>query len=96
MERVEAVVNEYEGIRVPRSAEHIHISTDENGKEVEEYGVYVKLGTLMYFRKITNKLYQNEEYMLLPLNPSEEDGDEVRLYDEVIVEGTDLDNGKLI
>lgn len=96
VERVEVVVNEYEGIRVPRSAEHIHISTDENGKEVEEYGVYVKLGTLMYFRKITNKLYQNEEYMLLPLNPSEEDGDEVRLYDEVIVEGTDLDNGKLI
>lgn len=96
IEQMELVVNEYEGIRVPRSAEHIRQFTDENGKEMEEYGVYVKLGNLMYFRKISNKLYQNEEYMLLPLDSIKENGDEVRLYDEIIVEGVDLEHGKLI
>ena len=96
VERVELIVNQYEGIRVPRIAEHIQTTVDENGDTVEEYGVYVKVGRLMYFREITQKLYENGEYMLLELNPQEENGNEVQLYDEIVVEGIDLEDGKLI
>lgn len=96
VEQVELVVNEYEGIRVPRQAEHIRTVTNEDGETVEEYGVYVQLGRLMYFQKITNKLYENDEYMLLPLEPENTSLDQVRLYDEVIVSGIDLQDGKLI
>ncbi len=96
IENVELIVNQYEGIRVPRSAEHIRTTTDETGELVEEYGVYVKLGRLMYFREITDKLYENEQYMLLSLEPQEGSRNEVQLYDEIVVEGIDLEDGKLI
>ncbi len=96
VEQIELIVNEYEGIRVPRQAEHIRTTTNEEGETVEEYGVYVQLGRLMYFRKITTKLYENEEYMLLPLEPEDPSLDQVCLYDEVIVSGIDLQHGKLI
>ena len=87
-EQVELVVNEY-GRRHSCSvqAEHIRTVTNEDGETVEEYGVYVQLGRLMYFQKITNKLYENDEYMLLPLEPEDTSLDQFRLYDEVIVSG---------
>ena len=44
-------------------------------------GVYVKYGDLQRFRRITI-LY--------------EDDNELRLYDEVIVEGSNLQDGKLL
>lgn len=80
----------YTGIRIDSKALHI----------VDGYnGVYVKVGTLMRFRRIVI-LYQNDEYILVPDEelPDEEGNatNEVRLYDEVIVEGTNLQDGRLM
>ena len=60
-------------------------------------GVYVKYGNLARFRRIT-VLYEDKAsgYILVPLNGAMGTGDEVRMYDEVIVSGSDLYDGKLL
>ena len=76
----------YEGIRVNRQALHI-----VDG----ERGVYVKYGNLQRFRKITI-LFEDESYLLVPADGQVGTDNEVRLYDEVIVEGPNLQDGGLI
>ncbi|MDD6717717.1 MAG: HlyD family efflux transporter periplasmic adaptor subunit, partial [bacterium] len=58
-------------------------------------GVYVKYGDLQRFRRITI-LYEDENYILVPKDGALGTENEVRLYDEVIVEGTNLQDGKLL
>ena len=58
-------------------------------------GVYVKYGNLQRFLKITT-LYENENYILVPADGAVGSNNEVRLYDEIIVEGTNLRDGRLI
>ena len=74
----------YTGIRISRSA--LHIVDGSNG---------VKAGNLQRFRKITI-LYENEDYILVPEDGAVGTDNEVRLYDEIIVEGTNLQDGSLM
>ena len=76
----------YEGIRLDKAALHI----------VEgNRGVYVKYGNLQRFLKITI-LYEDENYILIPADGKLGTDNEVRLYDEIIVQGKNLQDGKLI
>ena len=85
-ERAQIDLHTYQGIRIDHEALHI---VDGNK------GVYVKYGTLQRFRKITI-LYENDKYMLVPAGGALGTDNEVRLYDEVIVEGTNLQDRKLL
>ena len=76
----------YEGIRIDKEALHI-----VDGQR----GVYVKYGNLQRFLKITT-LYENDSYILIPENGKIGTDHEVRLYDEIIVQGTNLQDGKLL
>lgn len=76
----------YQGLRIDKNALHI-----VDG----EKGVYVKYGDLQRFRKI-QILYEDDTYMLVPSDGSVGGDSEVRLYDEVIVEGSNLQDGGLI
>lgn len=76
----------YRGVRI--SAKALHIVDGEKG-------VYVKYGNLARWRRIT-VLYQNEEYILVPEGGKVGTENEVRLFDEVIVEGSDLRDGKML
>lgn len=76
----------YQGIRIDKNALHI-----VDG----EKGVYVKYGDLQRFRKI-QILYEDENYMLVPVDGAVGGDSEVRLYDEIIVEGSNLQDGGLI
>ena len=96
IETAELVLAEYEGLRVSREAQHVAVETDENGVQHEVYGVYVKQGGLMYFRKITDKLYENNEYILLSLDGNAKGDNQVREYDEVIVKGKNLGDQRLL
>ena len=58
-------------------------------------GVYVKYGNLQRFLKITT-LYENDSYILVPEDGKLGSANEVRLYDEIIVQGTNLEDGKLL
>ena len=76
----------YEGIRIDKEALHI-----VDGQR----GVYVKYGNLQRFLRITT-LYENDSYILIPENGKIGTENEVRLYDEIIVQGTNLQDGKLL
>lgn len=76
----------YEGIRIPAEALHI---VDGNK------GVYVKYGNIVYFRKI-QILYQDEDFILVPEGGKVGSDNEVRLYDEIITEGSGLKDEKLL
>ena len=41
-------------------------------------------------------LYEDENYILIPDNGKQGTDNEVRLYDEIIVQGTNLQDGKLL
>ncbi len=74
----------YSGLRVDVDARHIVDGVS---------GVYVRFGQLVSFKPIT-VLYEDENYILTP-----ESGDEncaLELYDEVVVRGRALRDGKLI
>ena len=76
----------YEGIRINAKALHIVDGTK---------GVYVKYGNLARWRKI-DIIYQNDEYLLVAEGGKIGTDNEVRLFDEVIVEGVDLKDGKIL
>ncbi len=78
------IVKNYYGIRVSRDALRI-----VDGIK----GVYVKYGNLLQFKEIA-PIFEDEDYLLLPLEQDEEN--EVKLYDEVVVEGRDLYDGKIL
>ena len=105
-ETCEISVTQYSGIRVSQKAVHFAEVTktweDENGEEVTEMrevkGVYVMLGSEIVFRQIV-PLYSTSYYVICDPNPNEDelmtDGT-VQLYDEIVVEGTDLYDGKVV
>ncbi len=96
----------YTGLRVNADAVRYVLekpdsdSTEETEKhEGENYvpGVYVKYGNLARFRRI-KEIYRDQtgKYILVPLDGGIGKESEIRLYDEVIVSGQDLYDGKLL
>ena len=76
-------LNSYTGLRISKDA--VHIVNDVNG-------VYVRSGRLIEFRPIV-KLYENENYILVPNGGNKES--KLKLYDEVVVRGRGLRDGRL-
>lgn len=83
IEKVKLRTEEYTGYAVDKSA----VRTVDG-----ELGVYIQLGNIIRFRKI-DIIYSDDSIVLVSNN--EENG-YLRLYDEIIVEGTDLSDGKII
>lgn len=76
-------VEEYKGYPIDRTA----VRTVDG-----EVGVYIQLGSMVRFRKI-NIVYSDDNIILA--EATNEDG-YLKLYDEVIIEGVDNDDGKII
>lgn len=83
-EQIRLVFNEYTGFQV-------------NNKAIRELdgqkGVYVLNGNIITFKKI-NIVYSDSEYSVCT-TPDGESG-YIKLYDEIVVEGTDLYDGKIL
>ena len=105
-ENVEIVVGSYEGLKISKSAIHDAELTrtveDEGGKEHKEskvvQGVYVKYGNELRFKQIIID-YSGDDYVICDDAPDGKmlfKGSTVLLYDQVVVEGGDLFDGKLI
>ncbi len=78
------VVKSYGGLRVSRNA--------LRNNEDLEYGVYVVRGQSLVFKRV-NIIYWGEDYVICEQNP---DSGYLMMYDEVVVEGKDLYDGKVI
>ena len=61
-------------------------------------GVYVKYGSEVIFKQV-HIIYSDDDYVICSENPDPEllfNGTTITIYDEIIVEGENLYNGKLI
>ena len=84
VENFKLVVNSYGGLRVSREAIRYN--------EAKERGVYIVRGSSLVFKKI-NVIYWGQDYIIC----SQEEGDEyLKLYDEIVTEGKDLHDGRVI
>lgn len=77
VERVEMTLNDFEGIRVPRSA----LRFNKNN----EKGCYVLWGQRVLFKKV-DVIFEDEDYILSRLTADEKF---VCVYDDIIIEGVD-------
>lgn len=75
---------------------------DENGNPVTEekevQGVYVLFGGELVFKEIV-PLYTSNTYVICDPFPGEDalfSGSTIQLYDQVVIEGTDLKDGKMV
>ena len=84
-ETAELVIDSYTGFRINARA----VRVNDKG----EKGVYVRNGNMVEFRKI-NIIYSGDDYVLSSTEVNK-DG-YVKLYDNIIVEGKDLYDGKVI
>jgi len=84
-ENAELVFDQYKGFKVTSSA----IRVNEKG----EKGVYVQTGNIITFKKV-EVLYSGKDFLLV----GNKDGSKgyIKLYDNVVAEGTDLYDGKII
>lgn len=78
------IVNSYGGLRVSRSALRFN--------EEQERGVYVVASGKLVFKKI-NVEYWGDDYLICS---QEDDSDYLKLYDEIVTEGKDLYEGKVV
>lgn len=84
-ESAELVIDSYTGLKISSSA----IRVNDKG----EKGVFVQKGNLVEFRKV-NIVYSDDDFVL---SSTDVNGDGyVKLYDNVIIEGKDLYDGKII
>ncbi len=90
VEDVQIVVDETDGLRISKQAVRV-----VNGVQ----GVYVLTGNIVSFKRI-DVVYTGEDYVIskkiYTTVRDENDVPYVKLYDEVIVEGKDLSDGKII
>ncbi len=84
-ESLEILLVKHTGLRVPKRA----ITTNT----AQEVGVYIRSGDIVRFRKIEQKYSDAADYVIC--EQRDEDG-YLRLYDDIITEGTNLYDGKLI
>ncbi len=101
------IVESFQGIYIPKSAVHdMELSrtvTDDKGNETTQTksipGVYIKIGEEVAFRQII-PIYSGEDYVISDSGKDAEafsdDVGIVQVYDDIIVEGANLYNGKII
>lgn len=82
--KITIIKNEYKGLKISNKAVRVI-----NG----ETGVFVVSGIEAKFVKI-DVIYQDEEYAICSLNTTDEE--KLRLYDEIIVKGKNVYDGKII
>ena len=105
-EELKIDIHTYEGLKISKSALHegtvTRTVTDDKGNEKEESrkvkGVYVVSGNVMEFKEVVI-LYSDDDYIICKQTPKSDElfgGSTVKLYDRVIVGGTDLYDGKSV
>lgn len=84
IENIKIITDEYTGLKIPNSA----VRTVDGVK-----GVYIVRGNLMGFRKIS-VIYSTDEFSVIEI--SNDSSGYIKLYDQVVTEGVDLYDNKLV
>lgn len=83
LEDIEIRVNSYTGIKMPAEAVHVN-----NG----EKGVYALVASVVEWRS-ADILYTGDNYVVLSYTPDKSGG--IKLYDQIIIQGKELHDGKV-
>lgn len=83
LENIKIRIDSHKGIKMPIESVHI-----KNG----EKGVYALVSSVVEWRK-ADVLYTGEDYVILSYDSKDKDG--IKLYDEIIIRGRDLHDGKV-
>ena len=105
-ETADLMFGRYTGLRVSQKAIHYAVAQktvrDAKGKKStvkkEVEGVYVRYGNQLSFRQIVPK-FSTDSYVICDANPDADSlytSETVKYSDEVVVEGTDLYDGKVV
>ncbi len=105
-ENIEICLNTYQGIRVSKSALHDDevkkTTEDENGNVKTEkkkvQGVYVMYGNELQFKEVSI-IYSGSDFVICDPSPDSDklfNGETITLYDNIVVNGSDLKDGKVI
>ncbi len=105
-ENIEICLNTYSGIRVSKDAIHDgivkKISEDEGGNQITKkkkvQGVYVLYGNELQFKEISI-LYSGSDFVICDPSPKKGklfNGKTVSLYDNIVIKGDDLKDGKIV
>lgn len=84
-ESVEIQLVEHTGLKVPKNAVIVN--------EEQQAGVYIRSGNVVSFRKIEQIYSQPADYIVCKIV---DDKDYLQMYDDIIVNGRDLYDGKII
>ncbi len=82
-EDIEIRTASHEGIKLPASALHV---------EGDKKGVYALISSQVKFRE-AKVIYSDNDYVLLSYDPDSKNG--IRLYDQIITQGKELEDGKV-
>lgn len=83
LEDIQIRINKYEGIKVP--AEAVHVVNNEKG-------VYALVSSVVQWRK-ADVLYTGDNFVILSYDKETEGG--IKLYDQIIIQGKELYDGKV-
>lgn len=84
-ESIEIQLVEHTGLKVPKNAVVVN--------EEQQAGVYIRSGNVVTFRKIEQLYSQPADYIVCKIV---DDKDYLQMYDDIIVNGRDLYDGKII
>lgn len=105
-EQVDILISSFEGLKVSKKALHDDYCTrtvyNEDGtkttKKEKTVGVYVSYGNELVFKPVYI-IHSADDYVICEENPDPStsyDQSTLALYDQVVVEGSDLYNGKIL
>lgn len=103
-ESVQIIVNSYEGIRLSKSALHdgyvdvVDSEGEPTGESARVQGVYVLHGNELIFKEVYI-LFAGKDFVIADINSDSailKSGETIIINDEVVVEGDDLYDGKVV
>ena len=103
-ETVQIVINSFEGVRVTKSALHddyvevVNAEGEPTGEKKRTQGVYILHGSELMFREVSI-LFAGSDFVIVDINPDTamlKSGETIIINDQVVIEGEDLYDGKII
>ena len=103
-EPVRIVINSFEGVRISKDALHddyvevVDAEGEPTGETARVQGVYILHGSELLFREVS-VIFAGSDFVIVDINPDSailKSNETIIINDEVVIEGDDLYDGKII
>lgn len=103
-EPIQILINNFEGVRISKSALHddyvevVNSEGEPTGETARVQGVYILHGSELLFREVS-VIFAGKDFVIVDINPDSailKSNKTIIINDEVVIEGEDLYDGKII